>query len=158
MTIKQLRSLSFTDAVNQLLDEHPDVTTYDALKKYAKEMIDNDNLLVAMHILDALKDDYADYYGYDYSMGTLETPTPLFDIDDLEDYCDVDDDSGFIANLPKEFNFKSNINTLVSMYHATETEKDYVVTADSDCLWHFSKSEIHQCLLNGDYVIVEEET
>lgn len=58
---------------------------------------------------------------------------------------------------PKEFNFKSNINDLVSMYHAVETEDDYIVTCDSGSLWHFGKDEMHSRLKNGDYVIVKEE-
>ena len=62
-----------------------------------------------------------------------------------------------IDNLPKEFNFKSKINTLVNMYHAVEREDDYLVTSDSGCMWHFDKAEIHHYLLKGDYVIIEEE-
>lgn len=62
-----------------------------------------------------------------------------------------------IDNLPKEFNFKSKINTLVNMYHAVEREDDYLVTSDSGCMWPFDKAEIHRYLLKGDYYIVEEE-
>lgn len=62
-----------------------------------------------------------------------------------------------IKNLPKEFNFKSNINPLNILYHATERENDYVVTSDGGCLWYFDKAEIHRSLLTGDYVIIKEE-
>lgn len=62
-----------------------------------------------------------------------------------------------INNLPKEFDFVSNINRLVDMYHAVETEDDYFVTSDGGCMWHFSKDEIHSRIRKGDYVIVEEE-
>lgn len=60
-----------------------------------------------------------------------------------------------INNLPKEFNFVSNINKLVPMYHAVETEYDYVVkSSDGYGPWHFDKDEIHSCIRNGDYIIV----
>lgn len=61
-----------------------------------------------------------------------------------------------INNLPKEFDFTSNVNRLVEMYHAVEKEDDYVVTSGG-CLWHFSKDEIRSRIRKGDYVIVEEE-
>lgn len=61
-----------------------------------------------------------------------------------------------INNLPKEFDFTSNVNRLVDMYHAVETESDYIVTADGCGPWHFSKDEIHSRIRKGDYVIVEE--
>ena len=59
-----------------------------------------------------------------------------------------------IKNLPKEFNFKSNINHYGILYHAKETEHGYIVTCDcSDCKWNFSKQEIRRKLFNNDYVI-----
>lgn len=32
---------------------------------------------LAIHLLETLRDDYADEYEYDVSMGTLETPVPI---------------------------------------------------------------------------------
>ena len=63
-----------------------------------------------------------------------------------------------INNLPKEFKFESNINTLVSWYYAVEKEDCYVVTSDSGCVWDFDKDEIRSHLLKGDYEIIEEVT
>lgn len=37
-------------------------------------------------IVPVLMDDGADYYGYDYSMGTLENPTAIDGVEDLIDY------------------------------------------------------------------------
>lgn len=45
-------------------------------------------LFLAIHILQALNDDTADYYDYDYCMGTLDTPTPIKTKEELEDYLD----------------------------------------------------------------------
>ena len=73
-------------------------------------------------------------------------------------YCPLDGRMLFVDNLPKEFKFKSNINTLVSWYHAVEKEDCYVVTSDSGCMWNFDKDEIRGHLLKGDYEIIEEET
>ena len=37
-------------------------------------------------VLDAVDNEYADFYSYDMSMGTLETPIAITSIDDLYDY------------------------------------------------------------------------
>lgn len=60
-----------------------------------------------------------------------------------------------IKNLPKKFNFKSNINPFDIVYHAKETEHGYIVTCDSvDTSWFFTKTDIRKKLLKNDYVIV----
>ena len=70
-----------------LLYENEDTfTTYETLKAFAIEKIENDCLFMAIHILEALEDDPADYYSYDYCMGTLETPSAMHNLDDLQDY------------------------------------------------------------------------
>ena len=61
-----------------------------------------------------------------------------------------------IKNLPKEFDFKSNINTIGLIYHAVEKLNCYVVTHE-DSEWVFDKSEFRKNLLNGDYYLVDEE-
>jgi hypothetical protein len=47
---------------------------------------------MALHILNAVYNNKYDteVYMYDYSMGTLETPTPIVDKEDLEPYIDFD--------------------------------------------------------------------
>lgn len=60
-----------------------------------------------------------------------------------------------IKKLPKEFNFKSNVNVYGIVYHAIEQEHGYKVTCDVGANeWNFTKEEMHRSLLNGDYEII----
>ena len=61
-----------------------------------------------------------------------------------------------IKALPKEFDFKSNINSMGLTYHAIEKEDGYVVTHE-DMEWSFDKHEFRKKLLNGEYVVVGKE-
>ena len=88
MTIKELHNMNFNDAASILTQEHYQVTTYDSLKSFALELIEDDMLFLAIHILKAIHEDPADFYDYDYCMGTLDTPKALLLTRDLEDYCD----------------------------------------------------------------------
>ena len=92
MTKLELKKMVFDDAVGQLLAEVDTITTYETLKEFAITKINDGNLFLAIHILEALNRRTADFYDYDYCMGTLDTPTPLVLLDDLEDYCDEADD------------------------------------------------------------------
>lgn len=51
-----------------------------------KDELDNSNFLVAKHLLECVEKEEAQHYIYDWSMGVLETPTPLKDNDDLLSY------------------------------------------------------------------------
>ena len=93
MTIAQLHNKNFNDAAQELSENDDRITTYETLKEFAKENIDNDRLFLSIHILKAIWNNPADYYDYDYCMGTLETPTPLLLIKDLEEYCEQEDTS-----------------------------------------------------------------
>lgn len=73
------------DIVPVLMDDGADITSYDDLKRFAIEKIESDELYFAEHVLKACLD-VADYYGYDYSMGTLENPTAIDGVEDLIDY------------------------------------------------------------------------
>ena len=88
MTNKELNELPFDDAIEKLEQEKDQITTYDCLKDFAIKNINEDMLFLAIHILQALDNDAADYYDYDYCMGTLDTPTPIKTKEDLEDYLD----------------------------------------------------------------------
>ena len=92
MTKLELKKMVFDDAVSQLLAEVDTITTYETLKEFAIAKINDGNLFLAIHILPAINRRTADFYDYDYCMGTLDTPTPLVLLDDLEDYCDEADD------------------------------------------------------------------
>ncbi len=68
--------------------------TYEDLKEFVIDLIENDNILVATHILNALNSDQENYYNYDPTMGTLEEVTPITTkeefINYLENYYDED--------------------------------------------------------------------
>ena len=86
MTERQLKRLSFEDAIEKLSAENEQITTYETLKSFAIDNINNDNLFLAIHILQGINENQADYYSYDYCMGTLETPTAIETKEDLKDY------------------------------------------------------------------------
>ena len=91
MTIRELHCKSFADAARELSESDNRITTYETLKEFAKENIDGDRLFLAIHILKAIWENTADYYDYDYCMGTLDTPSPLLVIQDLEEYCEQEE-------------------------------------------------------------------
>lgn len=93
MMITELHSKNFNDAAEELSEICDCITDYESLKDFAKHQIDEDRLFLAVHILDAIHKAPADYYSYDYCMGTLETPTPLLVAADLEDYCEKEKDN-----------------------------------------------------------------
>lgn len=90
MTRKEFNRLSLDEVCQKLEEEGQTITSYETLKDFAKKQIDDDNFFLAQHICEALYDDQAEYYIYDYSMGTLETPTPITRKDDIADM--VEDD------------------------------------------------------------------
>lgn len=47
------------------------------LESVAKNAIDDMEYNLAIHLLETLRDDYADEYEYDENMGTFETPVPI---------------------------------------------------------------------------------
>lgn len=75
---------TFGEVVSEMLENEDCVTTYDDLKNFAKEKVDSDDLLTATHILQAIHEDTAEYYLYDYSMGTMETPSSVTSKEDIE--------------------------------------------------------------------------
>ena len=88
-------ALTFEELVEWAYDKLDDVHSEDGLIAMAKHEIDEDNLQMAVHILNAVfESDCPDdsYYLYDRSMGTLETPTPITCKEDLEDYIDFDEE------------------------------------------------------------------
>lgn len=85
MTKNKINKLGFDDAVREMEEEGYSITSYDNLKDFAIDKINDDNLFVAIHILKAMNEEQSDYYCYDYSMGTLETPRALSTTQDLID-------------------------------------------------------------------------
>ncbi|HHT98201.1 MAG TPA: hypothetical protein GXZ90_09955 [Clostridiales bacterium] len=88
MTRKEYNNKNFEEVMDQLNEERDDITTYETLKDFAKEKIESDDFLVAIHILEALQDDIADWYEYDYCMGTLQTPSGITEKEHAEHMID----------------------------------------------------------------------
>ena len=74
---KQLNNLTLEELfiIAQNLDSC--FWTYEDLKNFVVDKIQDDDILVATHILNALNDNNASYYNYDVSMGALEDVTPI---------------------------------------------------------------------------------
>lgn len=83
MTREDYNNKEFEEVMEQLDEERDDITTYERLKEYAKDKIDGDDLLVAIHILEALQNDSVDWYEYDYCMGTCQTPSGITEKEDI---------------------------------------------------------------------------
>ena len=94
MTREQFDNMSFEDLLDLANEEVDDITTEDVLIDFAKMKIDDNNIMMALHVLNAIYDNPYDtaYYLYDYSMGTLEIPKPITCKEDFEDYIDFDDE------------------------------------------------------------------
>ena len=60
-----------------------------------------------------------------------------------------------IKALPKEFNFKSNINPFNILYHAKEEKHCYKVTCldDLNGSWLINKKDFHRHLLDNNFEI-----
>ena len=88
MTIKELNKLTFDEAIERLQEETNCITTIDTLKDFAIKNINEDNLFLSIHILQAIENNETDYYNYDYNLGIFDTPTPIKTLEDLEDFCE----------------------------------------------------------------------
>lgn len=91
MTKKQFYRMSFEDAIEQLNEERNDITSYEVLKEFIKEKLEEDNINLVLHLVKAIWEDTSvgdsDYYQYDYTMGTYDTPKALNTLEDLEVFC-----------------------------------------------------------------------
>ncbi len=94
MTREQFDNMSFDDFFDLASENIDDLTTEDILIDFAKTKIDDGNIMMALHVLNAIYDNPYDteYYLYDYNMGTLETPKPITCKEDFEDYIDFEDE------------------------------------------------------------------
>lgn len=97
MTKKEWEELTLDEAVDWADFEYgvSELTSEDSLIRFAKEKIDEDDLGLAIHILEAIynsEEAYNGYYLYDYSLGTMSTPTPITCKEDLEGYISFEED------------------------------------------------------------------
>ena len=83
---------SFDDAMDQLYGENNCVTTYEALKGFVIQNIEEDCNMLALHIWNAVynSEGDSDWYYYDYCAGTTCTPRCLNCIEDVEQYIGFD--------------------------------------------------------------------
>lgn len=94
MTRTEFEIMDFKDLMEWAIENLKDVTHEDTLKEFAKEKLENDDFGMVLHIINAVWDNpyNTEYYLYDYSMGTLETPTPITDKEDIEDLIDFEEE------------------------------------------------------------------
>lgn len=78
----------FDDLIYDFEFSNDEIVSRDIILDFAINQIQNERLFLACHILDAVDKEYADFYSYDMSMGTLETPTAITSIEDLYDFVD----------------------------------------------------------------------
>lgn len=88
----EFEKATFEEVIEKLIDEGNNITTYDELVDFARECIDNREFNLAINILEVLRDDESEYYEYDYSMGTLETPCGLNEKEHVEHLIEDDED------------------------------------------------------------------
>lgn len=84
-----IADLTWDEKINYLFEQDYDVHTYEDMKDFAIDNINRDNVYLARHILDAIDSDSADFYHYDMTMGTMETPTGISDDEDIESIIDL---------------------------------------------------------------------
>lgn len=94
MTREQFENMSFDELMELAYENLNDVTDEEILKQFAMEKLQNDDFNMALHIINAIYDNPYDteWYRYDYNMGTLETPTPITDKEDIEDLIDFENE------------------------------------------------------------------
>lgn len=95
MTRKEFEAMNLEELVEWAYENLNDITTEDVLLDFAKSKIDDDNIYLAIHVLQAVWNSgeaFNGYYRYDYNMGTLETPTPITCKEDLEDLIDFEEE------------------------------------------------------------------
>ena len=84
----------FDNAMWALREEKPDasIEVFDDLKERSIQLLREDNLMLALHILNAIYDSSteSDWYAYDYDAGTTMTPHCLVDVDDVEKWIGFD--------------------------------------------------------------------
>lgn len=91
MTRAEFESKTFEEVMEQLNEEKDGITTYEMLKEFAVSKIEEDNLFIAIYILEAINNDSAEWYIYDYCMGTLQTPSSVTCKEDIEHEFSFDD-------------------------------------------------------------------
>lgn len=91
---KQLNNLELWQLFEVAQELDSTFWAYEDLKDFTIDLIKDDNILLATHILNALNNDQEDYYNYDVGMGILDTVAPITTKEDfielLKNYNDED--------------------------------------------------------------------
>ena len=88
MTRTEYENSSFDELMDILDGERDDIHTYEDMKDFAKYKIDEENLYFAIHILEGIQKSPAEWYLYDYTMGTLDTVRGITCKKDVKDLID----------------------------------------------------------------------
>lgn len=93
MTRAEFEEIEFDELIELMYENSYDITREENLKEFAVGKLLDDNFGMALHIINAIYNNPYDteWYRYDYSMGTLQTPSPITDKEDVEDLIDFRD-------------------------------------------------------------------
>lgn len=83
MTQEKFETLDFEELICDCIDLCDDFCTCDEVKEYAADTIKKDNYILAIHLLEALRDNSSIYFYYDMGMGTFMEPQPITCKEDL---------------------------------------------------------------------------
>lgn len=83
--IKIYNEIGLDSAIGELADNQDYIVSREVLLDFAVNQIYDGNISFAVHILNAVDEEYAEWYRYDFSMGKLETPTAITSVEDIED-------------------------------------------------------------------------
>lgn len=94
MTREEFEEMSFEELMEWAYENLDDVTHEDTLKNFAIDKIQSDHFNLALHVINAIYENPYDtqWYLYDYSMGTLEEPTPITEKADIEHLIDFEEE------------------------------------------------------------------
>lgn len=92
MTREKFNSMTFDDLMEWANENLDDITDEEILKEFAMDKLQDDDFGMALHIINAIYENPYDteWYRYDYCMGTLQTPSPITDKEDIEDLIDFE--------------------------------------------------------------------
>ena len=85
MTREEYNEKSFDELMDFLDGERDDIHTYEDMKDFAKYHIDEENLYLAIYVLEGIQKDPAEWYLYDYTMGTMDVVRGITCKEDVED-------------------------------------------------------------------------
>lgn len=93
MTKKDFEKMNFNEFMDWANENLWEISHEDSLKEYAIKLLQDDNFGLALHIINTIYENPYDteWYKYDYSMGTLNTPIPITKKEDIEDLIDFED-------------------------------------------------------------------